>query len=161
MNNMMIELNKMGNFENLPAEEMFEWVMAKLPQEKTVFAGSMPTMANVKHITGRQIVNHPHYENQEVRDRTFKVYTIWSRRPLSTVSKTLKDLGVTHFVYEKHWCYPRGKPGCFMPEIFDLYDEEYRGEKPTCEVIRDDASLRKKYFKTVFKNSQYEIFKLL
>ncbi|KAK2187892.1 hypothetical protein NP493_151g02001 [Ridgeia piscesae] len=57
-----------------------------------VFAGPMPTMATVKLCTGRPIVNHPHYEDADLRARTRKVYTVYSRKPLKDVWQAVTDL---------------------------------------------------------------------
>lgn len=43
--------------------------------ESAVLAGSMQLLAGVKLCTGRVITNHPHYEDEELRDRTKQVVT--------------------------------------------------------------------------------------
>ena len=108
----------------------------------------------------RSIVNHPHYENQEIRDRTFSVYTVFSRRPIEMVHNELKKLGVTHLIYEHGWCARRGKSGCSMPELYDFTDSEYRGQKTHCDDFQS-GKVSKKHFKLVYKNSRYRIFKVL
>lgn len=53
LNNINNELMKVGNFENIPQEDMLEWVIANTVKEgegKAVFAGPMPIMATMKHV---------------------------------------------------------------------------------------------------------------
>lgn len=160
--NMKFELAKRGNFENLPQEEMFEWIIKKIPKDKGVFAGAMPTMANLKHITGRAIVNHPHYENKDIRERTFKVYSMWSRRPINKIHQTLKEMQVTHFVYESNWCHRTGgSNNCSMPQLFDLMEPEYKMNKPTCKQFTSNEAMLDGYFDIVFDNGNYMILKIL
>jgi len=164
--NIQTELNKMGNFENLPQEEMFEWIIKTLPKNgqknAPVFAGAMPTMANLKHITERAVVNHPHYENVEIRNRTFNVYTMWSRRPIKKIHATMKKLKVSHFIYEHGWCLRSGSNGCSMPELFDLMEPEYKDRMPTCRAMMEgNRVIMKGYFETVFENDNYSILKIL
>ena len=78
----------MGEYQNVQLEELVDWINSELPQT-AVLAGPMPTMANLLLSTGRPVVNHPHYEDSGLRDRTKKVYTIFSRRPPSQVWQKL------------------------------------------------------------------------
>ncbi len=55
-----------GEFNNPSQEELVTWVNTSTNQN-AVFAGAMPTMATIKLVTGRPIVNHPHYENERLR----------------------------------------------------------------------------------------------
>uniref|UniRef100_A0A0K0DHQ2 DUF4203 domain-containing protein n=1 Tax=Angiostrongylus cantonensis TaxID=6313 RepID=A0A0K0DHQ2_ANGCA len=55
-----------GEYSNPEQEMLFDWIM-KETKPDTVFAGTMPVMANVKLTTLRPIVNHPHYEDAGIR----------------------------------------------------------------------------------------------
>ena len=72
-----------------------------------VFAGPMPTMATIKLVTKRPIVNHPHYEDAGLRARTKNIYSMYSRKPSKEVASLYKELKVDYAVLEDSWCYRR------------------------------------------------------
>ncbi|BFZ02138.1 hypothetical protein BsWGS_05177 [Bradybaena similaris] len=146
-----------GEFSNVQQEELIEWINNHTPPD-AVFAGAMPTMATVKLCTLRPIVNHPHYEDAGLRARTKLVYSMYSRKPLAQVRDNLKSLGVQYAVLEDSWCIKRSKPGCSMPEIWDLEDGENQGRPPACTELK---KIPQPYFKPVFKNSVYTVLKLV
>ncbi|KAH9489657.1 hypothetical protein Btru_056261 [Bulinus truncatus] len=125
INNLQVQLSRVGEFSNVPLEELVEWIKAKTPPD-AVFGGAMPTMATIKLCTLRPIVNHPHYEDAGLRERTKLVYSIYSRKPLSLVKANLDKLGVQYIIVEDTWCSYRTKTGCSLPEIWDLEDKEYQ-----------------------------------
>ncbi|XP_048117426.1 dpy-19-like 1, like isoform X1 [Alosa alosa] len=164
----------MGEFSNLPQEELLDWVSSNTGPND-VFAGAMPTMASVKLSTGRPIVNHPHYEDAGLRARTKQVYSMYSRKPAEEVKANLMKLQVDYFVLEDSWCtrrsrepprtryrgtkalgqYPR--PGCSMPEIWDLEDPQNAGKVPLCSIMGRDT---RPHFTTVFQNSIYKVLRV-
>ena len=105
----------------------------------------------------RPIVNHPHYEDTGLRDRTHKLYTMFSRRPPAQVHQTMLDMKLDYFILEMSWCSRSTKDGCALPKVYDLEDVEYRGGRPCCEIIAENPE---PYFKEVFKNVHYRILKI-
>ncbi|XP_053815944.1 probable C-mannosyltransferase DPY19L1 [Vidua chalybeata] len=154
--NLRTQWNIMGEFSNLPQEELLEWIQVNTRQD-AVFAGAMPTMASVKLSTLRPIVNHPHYEDAGLRARTKVVYSMYSRKPASQVKRDLMKLGVNYYILEESLCVSRKKPGCSMPEIWDVEDPANRGKIPLCTIMSKDS---RPYFITVFENSNYRVLKI-
>ena len=64
----------------------------------------MPLMANVMLSTRRAIVNHPHYEDVGMRQRTRQLYQMYSRRSFEEYKQTLQKLHVKYLVLHSHWC---------------------------------------------------------
>ena len=98
----------MGEYQNIGLEELIDWINQNLP-ESAVLAGPMPTMANILLSTRRPIVNHPHYEDTGIRDRTKKVYTMFSRKSKEEVHKILVSLKVEYLILHSSWCLSIGK----------------------------------------------------
>ena len=101
--NIQDQLKIHGEYSNPEQENLFLWVQKNTAPE-AVFGGSMPLMANLKLSTERPIVNHPHYEHEEIRNRTLKVYSMYSRRPLSQVHQTLREMGINYYIFQPHSC---------------------------------------------------------
>ncbi|KAI6075301.1 putative C-mannosyltransferase DPY19L1 isoform X1 [Aix galericulata] len=154
--NLQTQWNIMGEFSNLPQEELLEWIQVSTRQD-AVFAGAMPTMASVKLSTLRPIVNHPHYEDAGLRARTKVVYSMYSRKPAKEVKRELIKLGVNYYILEESLCVSRKKPGCSMPEIWDVEDPANSGRIPLCTLMSKDS---RPYFITVFENSNYRVLKI-
>ncbi|XP_075884505.1 dpy-19-like 1, like [Nelusetta ayraudi] len=154
--NLQSQWGIIGEFSNPPQEELLVWIQEKTPPG-SVFAGAMPTMASVKLSTGRPIVNHPHYEDAGLRERTKLVYSMYSRMSGETVKRNLMKLGVDYFVLEDSWCTRRTRPGCSMPEIWDVEDPENAGRTPLCTHMTRNT---RPHFTTVFGNNIYKVLKV-
>lgn len=146
----------LGEFSNVPLEQVVEWINTNTPNN-AVFAGPMPTMATVKLCTERPIVNHPHYEDTDLRLRTKMIYTMYSRKPAEEVWQNYMDLKVDYAILEDSWCSRRARPGCGMAEIWDLEDKVNEGKMPICAKFLQNPS---PYFTRVYRNEVYHILKL-
>ncbi|KAJ6662048.1 hypothetical protein lerEdw1_012895 [Lerista edwardsae] len=154
--NIQKEWNIVGEFSNLPQEELLLWIKAHTKKD-AVFAGAMPTMASVKLSALRPVVNHPHYEDADLRARTKIVYSMFSRKPAREVKNELLKLGVNYFILEDSWCLRRTSPGCSLPEIWDIEDLANAGKTPLCILMSKDP---RPYFRTVFSNSLFKVLEV-
>uniref|UniRef100_A0A8C6QCA6 Dpy-19 like C-mannosyltransferase 1 n=1 Tax=Nannospalax galili TaxID=1026970 RepID=A0A8C6QCA6_NANGA len=155
--NLQTQWNIVGEFSNLPQEELIEWIKYSTKPD-AVFAGAMPTMASVKLSALRPVVNHPHYEDAGLRARTKIVYSMYSRKAAEEVKRELMKLKVNYYILEESWCIRRSKPGCSMPEIWDVEDPANAGKTPLCNLLVKDS---KPHFTTVFQNSVYKVLEVI
>uniref|UniRef100_A0A673WW88 Dpy-19-like 1, like (H. sapiens) n=1 Tax=Salmo trutta TaxID=8032 RepID=A0A673WW88_SALTR len=154
--NLQAQWGIMGEFSNLPQEQLLDWIRDNT-RPHAVFAGAMPTMASVKLSAGRPIVNHPHYEDAGLRERTKLVYAMYSRKSAEVVKRNLMQMEVDYFVLEDSWCTRRSRPGCSMPEIWDVEDPQNTGKVPLCTLMSRDS---RPHFATVFHNNVYKVLKV-
>lgn len=66
--------------------------------------GPMSVMANLLLSTRRPVINHPHYEDAGLRERTMRVYKIFSRRSAKEVHQEMVDLKAQYVILVAHWC---------------------------------------------------------
>lgn len=151
----------LGEYSNYPMEKMIDWINANTRNE-SIFAGTMPTMANLKLSTRRAIVVHPHYEHGKIRRRVKLVYSMFSRKPLRYVHEVLKDLQVDYYVYESHWCTITNRPkGCSFPEMYDIDEEDERILKRTTLACQTLESHPQPYFKRLFSADHLIVYAVL
>jgi len=158
MQNLQQQWSVKGEYTNDHQEQLFTWIMKNTPKD-AVFAGSMPTMANVKLSTERPIVNHPHYEDSRIRAKTEKIYTLLSRKPLREVHRNLKEVKSDFVVLPRAWCQGRMRTGCALVDIWDTLDEKNKYRKQVCESLTDGDT--EGLFEIVFANDEYTVLKIL
>ncbi|XP_071454391.1 protein C-mannosyl-transferase DPY19L1 [Hetaerina americana] len=156
--NIAEQRNIIGEYSNVPLEELVEWVRTETHPQAS-FAGPMPVMANLLLSTGRPIVNHPHYEDAGLRERTKKVYSVFSRKTIPVVYKTLLLMKVDYVVLEESWCFGASKSGCSMTDIWDVEDPDSKNRPPVCPVLF--RLVPDPYpFRRVFVNDDYAVLQV-
>lgn len=145
----------MGEYQNVALEELIDWINANLPKT-AVLAGPMPTMANLLLSTRRPIVNHPHYEDAGIRERTRKVYTVFSRKSKEEVHRALVSLKVEYLILNSGWCLTTERGGCALTENWDRLEPELKeaGREPICPQLWHRTTTP---FRKVYKNSEYMV----
>lgn len=148
----------MGEYSNVELEQLIDWINNNL-SKTAVLAGPMPTMANLLLSTGRPIVNHPHYEDVGLRERTKQVYTVFSRRDPSSVLMSLQELRVEYLVMSGPWCLTTQRGGCALTEVWDIEEPELkeRGKQPVCPILWERPP---KPFVKVFQNKEYAVLQI-
>merc|ERR1719309_887997 len=148
----------MGEYSNIELEQLIDWINNNLPPNG-VMAGTMPTMANLLLSTRRPIVNHPHYEDVGIRDRTKKVYTVFSRMSKEEVHRNLVGLKVEYLILHAGWCLSVERNGCALTEVWDQEDPSLKnqGREPLCPQLWHKTPLP---FVKMFKNKEYAVLRV-
>ncbi|XP_012530605.1 probable C-mannosyltransferase DPY19L1 isoform X2 [Monomorium pharaonis] len=150
-----------GEYSNIEQEELFEWIKNNTPKH-AVFAGKMSLMANLMLSTRRPIVNNPYYESKEMRDRTMKVYEIFSRKDAASVYGSLRNMKVSYVVLEEPLClgFANMPRGCQMIDLWDVTDNgtaKAANKPPLCPLLFKGNAYP---FRRAFVNSNYVVLQL-
>ncbi|XP_013377998.1 PREDICTED: probable C-mannosyltransferase DPY19L3 isoform X3 [Chinchilla lanigera] len=170
---MMDELSELREFYDPDTVELMNWINSNTPR-KAVFAGSMQLLAGVKLCTGRTLTNHPHYEDNSLRERTKAVYQIYAKRSPEEVHALLKSFGTDYVILEDSICYERRHHrGCRLRDLLDIANGHMMdgpGEndpdlKPAdhprfCEEIKRNLPPYMAHFTRVFQNKTFHVYKL-
>ncbi|XP_017206128.1 protein C-mannosyl-transferase DPY19L3 isoform X2 [Oryctolagus cuniculus] len=170
---MMDELSELREFYDPDTVELMNWIKSNTPR-KAVFAGSMQLLAGVKLCTGRTLTNHPHYEDNSLRERTRAVYQIYAKRSPEEVHALLRSFGTDYVILEDSICYERRHHrGCRLRDLLDVangHTMDGPGEndpdlKPAdhprfCEEIKRNLPSYVAHFTRVFQNKTFHVYKL-
>ncbi|XP_030155487.1 probable C-mannosyltransferase DPY19L3 isoform X3 [Lynx canadensis] len=170
---MMDELSELREFYDPDTVELMNWINSNTPR-KAVFAGSMQLLAGVKLCTGRTLTNHPHYEDNSLRERTKAVYQIYAKRSPEDVHTLLRSFGADYVILEDSICYERRhQRGCRLRDLLDIAnghmmdgpgendpDLKLAGHPRFCEEIKRNLPPYTAYFTRVFQNKTFHVYKL-
>ncbi|RVE49065.1 hypothetical protein evm_006311 [Chilo suppressalis] len=155
-NNISHELSYEGEFSDPQLEELILWVRNNTVSG-AAFAGSMPVMAAVMLSARRPIVNHPHYEHLEARQRAYAVYKAYGRFTSQELYQELSQLRASYLVMERHYCYGRSSLNCTYESIWDKERPDLSDRPSLCRVL---DTTRVDHFYPVFKNHRYTVFRV-
>ncbi|XP_070354456.1 protein C-mannosyl-transferase DPY19L3 isoform X3 [Equus asinus] len=170
---MMDELSELREFYDPDTVELMNWINSNTPR-KAVFAGSMQLLAGVKLCTGRTLTNHPHYEDNSLRERTRAVYQIYAKRSAEEVHALLRSFGTDYVILEDSICYERRhRRGCRLRDLLDVAnghmmdgpgendpDLKLAGHPRFCEEIKRNLPPYTAYFTRVFQNKTFHVYRL-
>lgn len=166
------ELEDLKEFWDPDTVELMEWIKKSTPPG-AAFMGSMQLMAGVKLCTGRPITNHPHYEDKDLRIKTKQLYQTYGKRTPEDVHAILHDYKTSYIIMEDSICLAPSNNGCRLPDLIDVDNgvipdsgKREPGLVPSsiprfCDAVRRGTPEYKKYFKHVFTNKTFRIYKVL
>ncbi|CAL8106606.1 unnamed protein product [Calicophoron daubneyi] len=146
-------LESLREFYDPDTVELMQWIKNNT-DKNALFAGSMQLMAGVKLCSDRPIANHPHYENRRLRERTVQ----WP--DLCLTNRSLILTGRIHKAYtlDKQTLDSLHKPPRKSARFCATLIELFTGRVPVYERERKIAL--SKYFKLVFNNPTFKVFKV-
>ncbi|KAL4232819.1 hypothetical protein ACF0H5_007505 [Mactra antiquata] len=166
------ELEDLKEFWDPDTVELMEWIKNNVPP-MAAFSGSMQLMAGIKLCTGRPITNHPHYEDKDLRIKTKELYQYYGKREPEDVHNLLMKYKTDYIILEDSICLAPSRGGCRLPDLIDVDNGVVpdsgkmepglvRSHVPRfCDEVRRQKSEYSKYFKHVFTNKTFRIYKVV
>uniref|UniRef100_A0A0N5C083 C-mannosyltransferase n=1 Tax=Strongyloides papillosus TaxID=174720 RepID=A0A0N5C083_STREA len=140
------------------------------------FTGSMQLMAGVKACVGRNILNHPHFEDKWLRERTRKLYSIYGRYSIKKVHKIMLEEKADYIIVEDSICLAPST-GCSINDIVDMSAgilpdngiqkfgknaRVFKKHERFCEAIKNQNSTDvTNYFYLEFSNPTFNVYKVI
>uniref|UniRef100_W5KFV5 Dpy-19 like C-mannosyltransferase 3 n=1 Tax=Astyanax mexicanus TaxID=7994 RepID=W5KFV5_ASTMX len=167
------EVSELREFYDPDTVELMNWISSKT-SKRAVFAGSMQLLAGIKLCTGRVLTNHPHYEDQALRERTRQVYQVYARQSAEEVHRLLRSVGADYVVLEDSICFERRHSrGCRLRDLLDLANGHIMdgpGDNDPdlvpashprfCQAIKTGEPPYSTLFTRVFQNKTFHVYKL-
>jgi len=165
------QLEVLREFYDPDTVDLMQWIQQNT-NKGDVMSGSMQLMAGVKLCTGRALTNHPHFEDQHLRERTKELYQMYGKLSPEAVYDLLKKYKTDYIILEDSICLAHhGR--CSTPDIIDLVNKHIpedgirdppylvESEHPRfCDEVRYDTLSYRRLFKRVFENKTFRIYKL-
>jgi len=169
------ELEDLREFYDPDTVDLMDWINAETPAD-AAFTASMQLNSAVRLSTFRPITNHPHFEDKALRDRTKELYKIYGRVSPLDAYETLIKYNTSYIILEDSICIGQRDfrdRRCTTNEIVDLsmgHIPEDGIRRPItlvqaryprfCDEIRYGSREYTSYFKLVFSNRTFRVYKL-
>jgi len=124
-------------------QNFMEWIVKNTPKN-AVFSGDMTIMSHVMLCTDRPVTNHPHYETEEIRNRTSMVYSIFTCKKPKEVHDIFKELGTDYVELNL--------PSCGKGQVFGAECSE---SDRFCKRVEHSQ-----LFEKVYDKDSYRLFKV-
>ena len=111
------EMGDLREFYDPDTVDLMQWLQNT--EKDAVISGSMQLMAGVKLCSNRAITNHPHFEDQSLRDRTRELYQMYAKISPAEVHSILTKYKATYIILEDSICLAH-RDRCSLPDIMDL-----------------------------------------
>jgi len=164
-------LEDLREFYDPDTVDLMQWIQQNTHQN-AVMSGSMQLMAGIKLCTGRTLTNHPHFEDQHLRERTKELYQVYGKKSPQEVYDLLIKYSTNYIVLEDSICLNH-RDRCTTPDIMDLVNMHVPedgivdpphllpSEYPRfCDEVRYDVAVYRRLFTKVFENKTFRIYRL-
>lgn len=169
-----VQMENLQEFYDPDTVELMLWIGTT--KRVTSFTGSMQLMAGVKACVGRNILNHPHFEDKWIRERTRKLYSIYGKYSIKKVHKIMLEEKADYIILEDSICYAPST-GCSTNDIVDMASgilpdngikkfgkkaKVFTKYKRFCEAVKDQNSTDvTNYFYLEFSNPTFSVYKVI
>ena len=110
-------MDDLREFYDPDTVDLMQWLQNT--EKDAVISVSMQLMAGVKLCSSRAITNHPHFEDQNLRDRTRELYQMYAKVSPKEVHSILRKYNANYIILEDSICLAH-RERCSLPDIMDL-----------------------------------------
>ena len=154
-------LQDLGEQINPEFLEILQYIEERTPKN-AAFVGDMAKISTVKAVTGRPIVNHPHYEDASLRERTLQIYHMFARVDDKAVWERLEPYQADYLLLDVFSCLEKYaySPECTLARAMERLGQPTAG-KTFCErwfeIAKKGDVAASQYFQAAASNEHYVV----